>query len=173
MLAFIETLNLINKECCTGTVKGSLFLSLGNDLLQLAHASRSGTDGNKLPPAGLRHDIRQCGFSDTGRTIENHRPEKISFYGPPQKAPFAENMLLTDVFGDGLRPHSYRKRRQPPVPSATKQFHGLHSCPKASGQQRLPKPSPRLAERKQYCLAFCLALGAWVVPLRTQPALHW
>ena len=107
LLRLGETVYLVNEQDGACRRKEAVALGPFDDLAHILHAAGHGAQGVEGRLQAVGNDLRQSGLSHAGRPPQDEGGNAAGVYHPPQDGPLAHQMLLADVFVQGLRTKSF------------------------------------------------------------------
>lgn len=76
----------------------------------LFYAACGGVKLDKLGAGRAGDDLRQGGFADAGRAVEDEALESVGLDHPPEELAGADKVLLSDEFVESARAHTLSQR---------------------------------------------------------------
>ena len=110
LLAFVEPVNLVNKQNRLFAVHPKLRLGILHRFLNLLYACRCRVNLAEFAFRGVGNDFRQSGLACPRRAIKNNRAEPVALNGSVKQLALPDNMLLPDKILQAAWAHPCRKR---------------------------------------------------------------
>ena len=113
LLAFVEPVNLVNKQNRLFAVHPKLRLGILHCFLDFLYACRCRVNLAEFAFRGVGNDFRQSGLACPRRAIKNNRAEPVALNGSVKQLALPDNMLLPDKILQAAWAHPCRKRCLP------------------------------------------------------------
>src|SRR5439155_26736424 len=90
--------------------RSGFLLCDGHDFLDFFDARKNGAEGNEFGAGQTRNEARECRFSATGRSPEEHGAKIVVFDLNPQRFTGTEKFFLASEFIERARTHALGER---------------------------------------------------------------
>ena len=106
LLGLVEAVDFIHEQNGLLAAQAQLLPGIVDDRPNVFDTREHCRKVGKMRAGLARDDAGQCGFTATRRTPQDHGEDLVLFDGQTDHGPLADQVPLTDEFGEVTRPHA-------------------------------------------------------------------